>query len=43
MELTELSKIIDKKLGSLKLPKTSSGIGAPQLAEIRSKMKELSS
>jgi hypothetical protein len=29
MELTELSKIIDKKLSQLKMPKTQSGIGAP--------------
>lgn len=42
VKVTELGKIIDKKLAKLALPKTSSHIGSPQLAEIRNELRNLS-
>jgi flagellar motor switch protein FliG len=37
----ELSKVIEEKLDTLSLPKTSSKIGSPQLAEIRAELKNM--
>lgn len=42
-EIKHLSSILKKKLDNLRLPKTQSRIGAPQLAEINSQLSNLSS
>jgi hypothetical protein len=38
VKVSELGNIINKKLDSLRLPKTQSKIGSPQLAEIRAEL-----